>query len=143
MCRCTAFCTLVGRGMESWALDACSLDRILLVTEHLLGAYLQGITPSLPDLSFLTALTLLWHRRSMRIPLVTVPRTPGSPALHAVRSSPGQPVHDQLVDEMDGWFQAGSSLSSSSSCAHGVMARRRPSRTHSFSQSLTGEMHNH
>jgi len=139
VCRCTAFCTLVGRGMESWALDACSLDRILLVTEHLLGAYLQGITPSLPDLSFLTALkdvrvTLLWHRRSMRIPLVTVPRTPGSPALHAVRSSPGQPVHDQLVDEMDGWFQAGSSLSSSSSCAHGVMARRRPSRTHSFSR---------
>jgi hypothetical protein len=130
VCRCTAFCTLVGRGMESWALDACSLDRILLVTEHLLGAYLQGITPSLPDLSFLTALkdvrvTLLWHRRSMRIPLVTVPRTPGSPALHAVRSSPGQPVHDQLVDEMDGWFQAGSSLSSSSSCAHGVIPHAR------------------
>jgi len=42
--------------MESWALDACSLDRILLITEHLLGAHLQGIAPSLPDLSFLTAL---------------------------------------------------------------------------------------
>lgn len=75
-----------GKLETPWALDACSLDRILLITEHLLGAHLQGITPSLPDLSFLAALkdvrvTLLWHRRSMRIPLVTVPRTPGSPAL--------------------------------------------------------------